>query len=1173
MADGLFGKKDPLASSSFESSIDQGGQSREAEAGILQARQQQVMGLRKAMDAPPVPYDVGTEQLKPLQIASGVPGDFTMDDAIDFMFGGELSVVGVKQDIDGWSWNWENMQQTWSEEPVWVNLLNTASLGASFVFPGVKGALKGAGLIKTTVNTLDDFKKIGLVDDTVKYLDNAEFKKLDNVMRIREKYFKGQQLDQQIAEGLTDAPELFKNPIDYAAYKWRQNFGNEYMRIAGMIGTDELQSTKYYHTVEELAKRENFGQFFDEMPKDGNKLYQHFLSRLDNTITSPSLTKAEQKWADAYWDYAQKTQHSMFEDGVISAEELARIGEAHIPAQRVGSKPAEAAMGKSVFLPLTKPGRKSLADEMEYLRLSKYEVPRLDWDTLEQRKSELPEIFDRMVKGQIITDPSQLTIRGLITDQMILNNFRFVRDLAMSDQARSHFDVLAKFGGDAKKAAKAGWMQIDHGLPPEIGKRLRRMMEKKGAVVGDEKMPWVRKEVFDELFGADGIFAQSVHQINSFEMLTAIHKTAKTVANIPTQFANIAGNMVFLGMRGFNMFSPENINLFQASAKAFNQVAETYGSIRKSGVPIKEVLANKKLQLGTVKVGGKVLNMADEILDPQVRDLIEESAFEYAEGFAHLDRLAQGMKKGNAARTIADVAVKAKKAAQFGDKAKWMDKMSKMYLGGDMVPKMAYYLSLRGKGLTKAAAVAEVGRALPMYSTVGAKIKSGRRVIWPWLSFPVEAARIMKNNLHDYPIRAAVALHTPQIFQTAFAMTGAGPTSREELQESKRALPLWAQKQTSVVGSQGAMETVGGGLSGGLAGGIAGAIAGGAPGGILGAAAGAAAGVGATKALASLIPGQSENLRGAVLDWLPHASILPQTISPDAGTFAGLPGQDFNEMLGNLPVQPLGILQPFMNIMTGRTPFGEDIGATSKADQLERIGMGFLEWMTPPILSKYMFKSYGPQIPINQAVGLGTAPDVPLTNVTRGLIDVGIAIDPNTGKPGSPSVDGFLNNFSFWKSYAASPEQRLINEGRAEGELSKVRTSLSRDLSFHLENGNNQQITQILGAVMSTFTRQYADNPRMAQEKYGEWLKRRKKEIGRHPRLRGWSQEELEARLRKANDFAGNERSRVKAMLTQAINEQLAIRRSARSGKGGLGAGKFQSDLGSSFNSNLKSSF
>lgn len=1168
---GIFGGDDPLKDTGGPSGLDP---QREAEAGILQSRQQQIMGLRRNADAPTLPFNVGTEQIKPLQLASGVPGDFSLNDAVKFLVGGELSVIGVQQDIQGWSWSWENMKDTWSEEPLWVNLLNTASLGASFIYPGVKGALKGTGLIKTSLNTLDNFKSVGLVDNSVTEIGKAEYKKLDDIMRIREKYFKGRAIDQAIADGKEAPPELFKNPIDYASYKWRQNFGNEYMRIAGMIGDQELMSTQYYRTVEQLAREQNFGQFFDEMPKDGQKLYQHFLSRLDSSISAPGLTQAEKKWADAYWDFAAKTQKEMFDEGLIDEATFTRIGEVHIPALLKSTKVPEAAIGKSVFLPLTKRGRKGLADEMEHLRLSKYDIPRLEWDTLKYRKSNLPEIYQRMLDKQLITDPSELTVRGLISDQMILNNFRFIRDLAMSNQARSHTDMMYAFSNDARKASKSGWIQLDHGVPPDISNRLRNMITKKGGILGDEKMPWVRKEVFEELFGADGVFAQSVHQINAFEMLTAVHKTAKTVLNVPTQFANIAGNMVFLGMRGFNMFSPENIGLFQASAKAFSQIADTYSAVRKAGTPIKEVLANKKLQLGTVKVGKTTLNLADEILDPAVRDLIEESAFEYAEGFSHLDRLAQGMAKGDATRVIAEVAMKAKKIVQVGDRVPIIDKMSKLYLGGDMVPKMAYYLSLRGKGLTKEAAIIEVGRALPMYSTVGAKIKKGRRVIWPWLSFPAEVARIMKNNLQDYPIRAAAALHVPQMFQTVFAMAGAGPTSVEELEASKRTLPLWAQKHTSLVGTQGAMETAGGALGGALAGGVFGAIKGGVPGAVAGTAVGAAGGVAATKALATLAPGQEEKLRGAVLDWLPHSSLLPQTISPDAGTFAGLPGQTFQEAIGNLPVQPLGILQPFMNILTGKTSFGEDIGATSHADHLERIALGFLEWIAPPMFSKYLFKSYGPQTGILQSVGLGSpgGVDIPLTNTTRGLIDAGIAIDPNTGKPGSPSVDGFLNNFSFWKSYAASPEQRLINEGRAENELSKVRTALSRDLSFHLENGNDKETTQILGAVMSTFTRQFPDDPRLAQEKYGEWLKRRKREIGRHPRLRTWSEEELEARLRKANEFAGGERSRVRSMLTQAINEQLAIRRAARGSSSGFGT-SFKTDLKSDFRSDLKSSF
>ena len=130
--------------------------------------------------------------------SEGVSGS----DVVDFLFGGELSVMGIKQDVHGWSFSWENVKETWAEEPLWLNVLNTASLGATFVAPVAKPILRGTGLIgRGSAMTLSDLKAAGLVEDSVKSLNKADMRRLNNLTEARSRYARFREMDQAIVEG------------------------------------------------------------------------------------------------------------------------------------------------------------------------------------------------------------------------------------------------------------------------------------------------------------------------------------------------------------------------------------------------------------------------------------------------------------------------------------------------------------------------------------------------------------------------------------------------------------------------------------------------------------------------------------------------------------------------------------------------------------------------------------------------------------------------------------------------------------------------------------------------------------------------------------------------------------------------------------------------------------
>jgi dGTP triphosphohydrolase len=197
------------------------------------------------------------------------------------------------------------------------------------------------------------------------------------------------------------------------------------------------------------------------------------------------------------------------------------------------------------------------------------------------------------------------------------------------------------------------------------------------------------------------------------------------------------------------------------------------------------------------------------------------------------------------------------------------------------------------------------------------------------------------------------------------------------------------------------------------------------------------------------------------------------------------------------------------------------------------------------MLQKYGFRVNSPDVSISQQLLGRPLPGDP-TNMSRMMVDMGSAVDPVSGKPGNLTHDFLLKNFGTLKSWGTDPNIQLANEGKTEQHLSATRTHLSKNLSYHLENGDDGNAGRILTSVQSTFVRQYADNPAKAQEEFRKWLERRVNQIGRHPRLRNWNEDELLQRLNQASAFAGEARQKARTDMQKALQDQLIIRGATR---------------------------
>ncbi len=1110
---------------------------------------------------------------------------------LDFLFGSEAAVIGIAHDSEGWSWNVENLKQQWSEQPLWLNALSMTSLIGTMILPASLAARSSLkfGSLATKMGRYGDeaveianWKSKGMIgDDKIRrfadfgHQSNKTVKTLRRQEVALSRYSAMAERAKKVARG-----ELsWSNPIEKALHSFEKRFSQTYNAAIGDASMGDVKSA-FHEAHDKLWQNDTIGTILRDMPseKDGPGIYGYMLGKLAPGIATKAakefgpISAKNKKWADFYFEGAKRRQASMLEDGFITPETYKRIGEAHIPAQMRGTIDPDMSATRTYMVPVrgTKPKKVAAGlvevevertginrifgptkkvfqteGEYEYVAIKLGLRPRMDSPTLLHRSGTHDDIYDRLVSGKLITDPADMTARGFMTDGLLHTNFKFIRDLAMDDNNIATAAQMAAWAGDTSKAAKAGFMPLSYAGEHATATLTRMIAKASGRP--EEALPWIRKELYNEIFGKDGMMSQTTSVAGDImDVLTTIYKTTKTAGSIPTHLQNLTGNMVFLSQAGFNPVAPENIALMGTLTGTFNKIYDVQRAANKAGLGGRSLFdpasgALKGVNLGTIKSGGRTFNLNEEMFDPAIRELVEESAFQSVEGAGNLPNILSRLRsEQHTTRGMIKVYMKAKNIAQVGDKVPWFDKLTKSYLAEDMVPKIAYYIGLRGQGLSKPAAATEVARRLPMYGTVGSAIKGGRKFAFPWATFPAEAIRITKNNIMDHPIRMLPWLRAPQIMQSMLSgMELSG--DREEVEASKRQLPFWAQSGTTVVSSGQTGGIMGAASTGGLLGAATGAVLGKSAG---AAYTGAAAGASFSAMLAAMTIDEEHEgqIRGAMMDWLPHSTFMLTTDSVDFGGNI-LPFKNIRGAITQMPAEPLAILKPLIAVMSGQTEYGQPVGGGTVGGGVAKSIAGMIGFLSPPLLQKYGFKLTTPDVPLwGDPTGV--------TNISRGLIDTGNAIDPMTGLPGSSLHDAVLNNFGTWKSYVATGEQQLANEALTEKSMSEVRGHLSRNLTYYLENGQEEETVDILSEIMATFSNQYAGDPQRAQTEYTEWLVRHTQQLGRHPKLRNWSQEELVARLRSEGAKHGKERSAAHQNILETLRNELKLR-------GGGGSGRY----------------
>jgi hypothetical protein len=1156
-------------------------------------------------------------------------------DTINFLFGDDMAILGMKWDEQGLNLAYDTALEQWSEHPV-MSSISALGLAASFAFPAIgalrksakvgllaqKGLAPSYSILRTggeatfrradeirsmarEVNEIgkprfwspkDTEKILSATDDKLeKMISNRDVKRMllaDDHMR---RYLR---LKEKVETGIASRAEEFN-------YNLRGYFQNGWFQML------HSPTREYINSLDDFYATSGIGRFLLTAPdpKHGNSIYKYLAGIFDEKqLRKAGLDDDGVAWARTMSEEMTVHQKKMLDEGFITQAEFDTFkpfGKRHLPALHRDTPGAIDFSSEQTILKAI--GEKGAVKPVRRRRLGKL----LAAPQLKQRRKYLTHEDVLQDLNKFITDPTELTLAGIAKDKQLYHGFAFLRDMGLQAGKEGPLSVYVKSSDQIlqmSKVAQKNWISLDDINVPGAADRVRRMMEAKLGERVSGRLPFVHKRLVDDFFGSSGYIAQSQNAASALEIMTSIHKTARTALNPATHMQNLVGNLFgFLPMAGYNLLNPlkagARLNEGRMLSRSFIDAARQINPKNKAfAKDVREVFEYENLKKIFTKHNGthmmktkwgSDLDLAEMFSNKIMLSTMEESAFDSVEGFTHvkkaLDRLNQLEERGGfafgpgsaLAKKIADVFTR---VGEGGIRERALHTASSAYLGEDVVPKMMYALDLAKDGLSIDQVVLEVGRRLPQYQAVGSAIGHGRKMMLPWITFPAEAMRIMKNNIQDYPVRMMAWLQIPHILQGFASNTGIGPRP-EELDELRKGAPQWADKPSAVFLREEAAGPVLGGVTGAAAGGAVGTILGGAPGAALGTLAGAGAGV----AVGMQAPDEhEERIRSWVMDFLPHSSVMPGTTSEyvEPMTNAWALATDVS------PVEPFAVVMPLLQAATGRGSFGQEIRSTGLLESASKGALGLLGFLSPPWLQKYGMKVEGPggvYVPMADAqedlgghavvprgilgaaagigtgllakkAGLGLPTSAVLGGVagmagsrmnTRRLMqDTGAMGNPYTKEPGNPIFDMLFNTFGgLPKSWEVSPKQRLVNENFRSRKFTEIRTSLTKQLDDSVENRATGETNRMLERIYKSFLTEHVD-PSRAQRKFLEWEKRHVDVIGRIPALRGLSKEELLRRLVEASDFAEKHRSAHAKRMVQLIQQELLTRRIGRMGRG-----------------------
>lgn len=924
-------------------------------------------------------------------------------DIPNLLFGDEMSSFGVTLDRKGFNWNIETAKDFWAQHPV-----RAALATATTVLP-VVGALSRPYRLGKAMSLGDDvIRQAGWVDEA-QDLSRVAPDDLE-LMRANLHEFSTYRDRMDRIEALGDQASLKEK----AYYYLQKGFSNNYAEYLDGKKAFDLRAEWVKNTQRLLGEGGYLSRHLDKLPPDD--IAGPLSMYLANPQNLSLIPNRHREWAVRMADDFKTTQKAAIEEGFIAADEVENIGELWFPMVRNKTK-------------WERGGLTTVLDESSG-KAKVYQVPRTTSPSLLNRKASKQEVTQHVkkqyatellsqgkndealslltepgyadvrtlidsgdnasairllgVEGKVDFSPKALTFNGLFEQKMLLENYRLLRDLAMNTDIVKSVDDWAMLSPKAKK----GWMSLDS---IDGADRLRRMVAIKKQVDPSEikSLGYVPKSLFREI-GQITKGEDLAAKTGLLGLLTAVHKLSKVAYSVPTHGQNWVGNAAFLANAGINPFSKEFGSL----------VAKSYGAVRNLQRASREGRSISDVRnLGTIesKVGGPRINLADELNSPELKEMVELESMLASESVAVLEN---SIKQGGFVGGLA-------KALSKPLKSKVLHTPADSYMAADGGAKMAYFLNLRQRGFSRAAAAVEVGKRLPMYSSIGGVAKEARGWWLPWISFPAESARILKNNIMDHPLKTALMLQIPEMAQVGM-YSAAGlmgrPMNYQSIQERKEQLATWAYRPSTSI---------------------------------------------------SPIRDQNGDYRSMVMDFLPFSSVMPPTLSQHAPALKKLPfgGDD-----------PSPILQGLYTALTGKDAWGRDIPVdpNQPSQKVAIMAMSFMDFVSPPFIQKYMFNPTDPSQTHRLFTDAGKAVNTYTNNPGDPVFDLFVNnLLPIKMWPSNPEQR--LANESFTKGRISAFRSFLAKNWGAElksGQIEEAANTMRKIMKTFYEEWKDPEIAQ-----------------------------------------------------------------------------------------------------------------
>ena len=1219
-------------------------------------------------------------------------------DGVNFLFGEDMAIMGVKWDEEGLNFSMENAMAQWSEHPI-MSSLTLAGLVASAVFPAVGAVRKSAKVGRLAMKNADHFVdaaqakakvrtayelaktgektadipklgfqgRKGLKEATLLEHGDKWDATLGDLAKVKDdyaneysKFFDGDVADEitdligtgrgeealvkfgqgsrsrgirnikktLLAQDHADRQAMLSwkvsrgmaSGLEQAKHGLLSRFQNKYWGLESGITPHLMKKITGFFNDAEFGKL--FSHVVDEADHKSWYKYMHGFAKQGKDADLDTFIKKNPK----QWDIWQKQrsvykdqQAEMIDKGFLTLDE---VNNSSLFDKAVHVK-VETGSAAGVY------GMSDFVAKKRGLLGGKFEVPpQLAHPGMAGRikyKGQ-KELLEAIEADELVMDPAIINNISLARDKIVLNTYDQLGDL-IAKQAKGQMGKETEWfmTREAFRAlpdkAKGGWVDMND-LGGEIGKRygvtgaghytdrLRRIVAKKmghkvdraGNIVGDMgDLPMVHSSMFDEFFDPEaGIFGGVQVASDALSMLTSVHKVAKTALNPRTHLMNVTGNFVMLGMAGMNPFSKQALKDGHDMTRVLRNLSnrkisgELTDETMFKGKAILEAFEQTGVERKMKTAFGTEIDLAEDLMDPMWQQLIEKQAFETQEGFANLEKTIKVMQAAreadNGKGIFAELMAKGlgKLAGITGKEGKktLLDKTlhhsAAAYLQEDMIPKAMYMMNLRRSGMSVNSAAMEVGRRLPQYKTVGAGVKGARKWMLPWVTFPAEMTRIMKNNMLDYPMRTAGMIRLAPAIQAAYGMTH--NMSPEDITEGMKEAPMWANNANSVLVEGGNSSAA---MIGGFQAALSGAILGGAKAGVKGAMVGAA-GAGLVMGGAAMKFGKEEEdaMRSWTMDFLPWASLQPKSKALEAEPHNMRSAMDLS------PMEPMSILMPLMDVFMGDAGYGQEIPVTGMSDSVSKAVLGFAGFLAPPMIQKYGMRVGGPDTGFFDLADAGGRLGAVVLGATAGAVggigggaggvaagaaaggvaglmtgantsrleeDIGIRASTSTGEPGNWIYDVVMNQWLGAKAWKSTPEQRIFNEQLRNRRFSEARRVWQKDLDSSLMNGDEDMFNRSVGEISRSFTMEHM-NPMEASRKTGEYFQRRLDKIGQHPRLKGMSVEQLESELNQAQAFDAENRGKFMERKIEALRHAKYMAEIARESSG-MNVGGYDYDV------------